>query len=235
MNAQMHVAELWRYPVKSMGGERLQSAELSELGIRGDRVLHVRGANGKMIDARAHPLMLGHRCTFAANGASGGDVQVDGRAWDSPDVARDVERAAGAGARIVRSDGFSRFDVLPLLVATDGAIAAFGRDGRRLRPNIVIGGVEGLAEREWEGRALRIGDAVIGVRNLRGRCVMTTYDPDTLEQDQNVLRRIVSEFGGTLALDCWVIRGGVIRINDAVELLPAAPQDAPAHVFGRYA
>jgi len=41
--------------------------------------------------------------------------------------------------------------VVPLLVATDGAIAAFGHDGRRLRPNIAVGGVEGW--RSASGRA----------------------------------------------------------------------------------
>ena len=71
--------------------------------------------------------------------------------WDSPEVAAEVADIAGPGAKLVRYDGIERFDVLPLLVATDGAIAAFGHDGRRLRPNIVIGGVEGLAEREWPG------------------------------------------------------------------------------------
>jgi uncharacterized protein len=83
----------------------------------------------------------------------------------------------------VRWDGLERFDVLPLLVATDGAIAALGVDGRRLRPNIVVSGVIGLAERDWTGRRLRIGDVLIELIKLRGRCVMTTYDPDTQVQD----------------------------------------------------
>ena len=64
----------------------------------------------------------------------------------------------------MQDEGPERFDVLPLLVATDGAVKAFGRDVRRLRPNILIGGVEGLAEFEWEGAELHIGDAVIGHR-----------------------------------------------------------------------
>lgn len=231
----MRVAELWRYPVKSMAGEPLQRAELTEEGIRGDRVLHVRGANGRVIDARAHPLLLGHHCAYAPAGSGEPSVLIDGRAWDAPEVARDVERAVGAGARLARSNGFSRFDVLPLLIATDGAIAAFGRDGRRLRPNVVIGDVEGLAERQWEGRALRIGETLIGINDLRGRCVMTTYDPDTLEQDPDVLKGIVRDFGGKLALNCWVIRGGVIRVGDKVELLEAAPEAPAARIFGRYA
>ena len=72
-----------------------------------------------------------------------------------------MREAAGQDAELVAYDGLERFDVLPLLVATDGAVTAFGRDVRRLRPNIVIGGVEGLAERGWAGAGLRIGDVVI--------------------------------------------------------------------------
>jgi len=48
---------------------------------------------------------------------------------------------------------------------------------------------------------------------------MTTYDPDTQVQDLSVLRRIVSEFGGEMALDCDVVSGGRIALGDAAELL----------------
>lgn len=48
---------------------------------------------------------------------------------------------------------------------------------------------------------------------------MTTYDPDTLEQDPSVLRRIVRELGGRLALDSFVVRGGRVAVGDRVELL----------------
>jgi uncharacterized protein YcbX len=109
--------------------------------------------------------------------------------------------------------------VLPLLIATDGAIEHMGFDGRRLRPNIVICGVAGLEERNWPGRRLRIGDAVINVAQLRRRCVMTTYDPDTLEQDLKVLKSIVRELRGMMALDCSVQTPGLLRENDIVELI----------------
>jgi hypothetical protein len=48
---------------------------------------------------------------------------------------------------------------------------------------------------------------------------MTTYDPDTLEHDPTVLRRIVQEMGGRLALDSYVVRGGRVAVGDQVELL----------------
>ncbi|MGH9795752.1 MAG: MOSC domain-containing protein [Candidatus Acidiferrales bacterium] len=228
----MHVAEIWRYPVKSMAGERLKEAELGADGIPGDRIYQVRRADGRIVDARAHPRMLGLHPTFTATG----ELLIDGKPWDAPGVALAVEEAAAVdpGARLVRYEGAERFDVLPLLVATDGAIAALGYDGRRLRPNILLGGVDGLAEREWSGRALRVGEALIGILDLRSRCVMTTYDPDTQEHDPRVLQRIQREFAGRIALDCWVIRGGRIRVGDEAEL--AEPIERPSdEVWGRYA
>jgi MOSC domain-containing protein len=103
--------------------------------------------------------------------------------------------------------------------AADGAVARLGFDRRRLRPNILISGVEGLAERRWEGQSFGAGETIIGVRDLRQRCVMTTFDPDSLEQDIQVLRRIHREFDGRLALNCYVIREGSLSVGDAVEFL----------------
>jgi hypothetical protein len=210
----MHVKELWRYPVKSMAGEMVSRATVGPLGIEGDRIVQVRGAGGRVVTARTHPRLLGHRGSLGPDG----EPLVGGRPWSDPAVRAEVERVVGPGARLVRHPGADRFDILPLLVATDGAIAAFGHDGRRLRPNIVVGGVTGLAERTWQGRRLRIGDVVIQIADLRGRCVMTTYDPDTLQQDHGVLNGIVRRFGGKLALNASVIRGGGIHVGDAVEL-----------------
>ena len=211
----MKVEQIWRYPIKSMGGERLDHARIGSLGIEGDRVVHAEDARGHVITARTHHRLLGHHATLNASG----EPVVDGVLWSDPKVRKDVVDIVGPGARLVRDESTDRFDVLPLLVATDGAIAAFGHDGRRLRPNLVIGGVEGLAERSWPGQCLRIGDVIIGIQDLRGRCIMTTFDPDSLKQDRQVLTDIARKFGGTLALNCFVIQGGEIRIGDAVALV----------------
>jgi len=211
----MYVKEIWRYPVKSMAGEQLERANVTRLGIEGDRVVLVLDPRGHIVTARSHPALLGHKGTTGANGAP----LVDGRAWTDSEVWADVRKIAGPHAELIHDQSADRFDVLPLLVATDGAIAAFGRDGRRLRPNLVIGGVDGLDERAWPGRKLRIGDVVISVDSLRGRCVMTTYDPDTLQQDFGVLKDIVKRFEGKLALNCGVERSGLIEVNQPVELL----------------
>jgi uncharacterized protein YcbX len=212
----MQIAELWRYPVKSLGGERLHEVYVTATGLVGDRVVHVRSGRDRVVTARTAPKLLALRGTWDA---AAGEPLVNGTAWPSAAVARAVQEAAGPGARLVRFDGVERFDVLPLLVATDGAIAQLGVDHRRLRPNVVIAGVEGLTERTWPGRRLRLGPAIIEVASVRQRCVMTTYDPDTQEQDPGVLRRIVKEFGGRMALDCAVVEGGHLTVGDRVEVI----------------
>jgi uncharacterized protein len=211
----VYLAEIWRYPVKSLGGERLGQATLGPLGVEGDRVVHVQNARGRVITARTHPRLLAHHAVLDADG----EPLVDGQSWTSARLTAGVQDIVGPGAHLVRDDTEDRFDVLPLLVATDGAITAFGYDGRRLRPNLVIGGVAGLDERTWPGRCLRIGDVVVALHSLRGRCVMTTFDPDTLEQDLQVLQSIVDRFGGRLALNASVVRGGDIREGATVDLI----------------
>jgi uncharacterized protein YcbX len=202
-----------------MAGEALERVTVLSSGFEGDRVVHVVRSLGRTATARTFPGLLAHKATLGADG----EPLVDGRAWTDPSVADDVRRVVGSGAHLVRDDSASRFDVLPLLVATDGAIAAFGRDGRRLRPNIVIGGVAGLAERDWEGQVLRAGEVVIALEDLRDRCVMTTYDPDTQVQDASVLRDIVNRFEGKLALNARVLRGGMLRVGDEAALDAGGP------------
>jgi uncharacterized protein YcbX len=211
----MKVAEIWRYPVKTMAGEKLQRVRVGPLGLEGDRVVHVQDARGQTITSRSHPRFLGHKGTLGPDA----EPLVDGRPWKSPKVAAEVADIGGPGAKLVRYDGAERFDVLPLLVATDGSIAAFGHDGRRLRPNLVIGGVEGLTEREWPGGCLRVGKVLIGVQDLRSRCIMTAYDPDTQVRDKDITREIYRRFEGKLALNCFVIEGGDISVGDEVELI----------------
>jgi MOSC domain-containing protein len=214
----LFVKQLWRYPVKTLAGERIETVEITANGIPGDRIVHVRGPEGVRTSRRQHRL-LGLHGTLDVTGRP----LVDGHLWDSAEALALVREAAGDDAELVAFDGLARFDMLPLLVATDGAVAAFGRDVRRLRPNIVIGGVEGLAERTWEGAELRIGDVVIGLDTLRARCPMTTVDPDTLERDPGVLKDIGRRFRGRIALDAAVVHHGVISVGDAVRVvLPVA-------------
>lgn len=209
----MTVAALWRYPVKTLAGEPIQTAHLTSSGVPGDRIVHVRGPEG-VRTSRRHHLLLGLHATLGTDG----QPLIDGVPWNSDAALALVRHAAGDDAWLEPGTGLDRFDVLPLLVATDGAVNAFGRDVRRLRPNILIGGVEAMAEVDWPGAQLTVGDAVIDLDSLRQRCPMTIVDPDTLERDRNVLVDINHRFGGKLALNADVRTPGTIRVGDPVHL-----------------
>jgi len=223
------VGALWRFPVKSLRGERLEVAELTPDGVAGDRLVHVQGDRGPVTGRTRRGLL-----TIPATTGPSGRPLVDGHPWDSQEAAEIIREHGGDDARLTAYSGPERFDVLNLLVATDGAVAALGADVRRLRPNIVIDNVPGTAEREWPGVALAIGDALVGVHSLRQRCIVTTIDPDDGSQDADVLRDINRRFGGRVALNSWVIRPGRIAVGDAVRLVDsdAVPEHAGGWVVG---
>jgi uncharacterized protein len=209
----LSLGQLWRYPVKSLAGERVERAVLTEQGVPGDRLVWVRGPEG-VRTARRQYRLLGLRGTLTPDG----NVLVDGHAWDSAAAAALVRAAAGEDAWLERAPAGHQFDILPLLVATDGALASFGRDVRRLRPNLVIDGVDGMSETTWAGSTLAIGNALIALDSLRARCPMTTVDPDTITRDPDVLKDIGRRFGGKLALNAAVLRAGEIAVGDSVRL-----------------
>ena len=202
--------------MKSLRGESLGEAVLTGRGIEDDRLVHAKRAGGRVLTARTHHGLLGLQGGLDGDGLP----TIDGVRWDDPRALAAVRAVTEPDAELVYYDGTGpqRFDVLPMSVATDGGVAAVGVDRRRFRANVYLDGVEGLAEREWVGRELRLGDAVLGVRQVRGRCVMTTFDPDTLEQDIGVLQKIYFELDGRTALDCHVIRPGRVRVGDEVLL-----------------
>ncbi len=221
----MYLAEIWRYPVKSLRGESLIEAQLTDDGVAGDRLVHVVGARGPVTGRTRHGLLTISACT-----GHDGMPLVEGHRWNSPEALRTLRARAGPDVRLIAYQGPERFDVLNLLVATDGAVEEFGHGLRRLRPNLVIGGVPADAEATWRGGALTVGEAVVGVHSMRQRCVVTTIDPDSGVQDVKVLKRIHRDFRGELALNCWVIQPGTVRRGDSVSLIDTL--ERPSRIGG---
>jgi uncharacterized protein YcbX len=212
----MQVSEIWRYPIKSLKGEQLKETQITPVGIPGDReIVVVRALNGRILTSRIKPGMLGLQGRIGLDGSP----TINGLRWDSTEALKLVTKAAGEKVSLERLPAPQAFDILPLLVATDGAAQYLNLDHRRLRPNILLADVPDLEERKWPGKILAIGNVRIRMEQLRDRCVMTTYHPDTLEQDPSVLLRIVRELGGSTALDSSVITGGPVRVGDAAEVV----------------
>lgn len=92
----MHVKEIWRYPVKSMAGERLTAVQVDKLGMAGDRNVLVRGVNGRVISSRTHYKLLGLKGTLGADG----EARISGHLWNTPEALALVRAAAGLGAEL---------------------------------------------------------------------------------------------------------------------------------------
>ena len=199
----MRVAELWRYPVKGLRGEALERVEIAADGIPGDRGLRVADERGT-ITGRRKQRMVGLPATLNGNG----EPLVAGEPWSSDAAADAIRDVAGENAGLVEAENGHAFDLAPLLVVTDGAIAQLGYDRRRFR-----------AEQGWIRGRLQVGEALLFVREGCERCVITTIDPDTTEVDPEVLRRTRLEAGGMMGVYCSVLQPGVVAVGDPVKIV----------------
>ncbi|WP_037587297.1 MOSC domain-containing protein [Stenoxybacter acetivorans] len=96
-------------------------------------------------------------------------------------------------------------------------------DMRRFRANIVVNGDVAYAEDNW--RRIRIGECEFENFKPCSRCVLTTVDPDTgiKDEQQQPLATLAktrkSEHGVCFGVNLALIRGGTVRVGDAVEVI----------------
>lgn len=121
------------------------------------------------------------------------------------------------------------FDAFPIHVLTTASLDAMKKvnpgalwDVRRFRPNFLIETspeLEGLAESEWAGRSVRIGEVSIACTMPTVRCGMTMHAQRDLQKDPSILRSIVRDAGQNLGMYATVANGGMVRAGDRVEIV----------------
>ena len=230
----MRIAEIWRYPVKSVGGERLESAELGERGITGDRMWGIRDTDtGMVLTGRREPALL----FLTARLGDGARPEIrcdDGSLLDDDDALsawldRPVELVSA-------EDGPGRFEnpmniddetdwfewesagatfhdgTSTVSLVTTGSLGDW--DARRFRANIVV---EGSAADERTLTAnVRVGDAVIAIRRPIDRCVMVTRAQPGIARDLQVLKAIIRDRDNKLAVGGTVVTPATIETGDTV-------------------
>jgi uncharacterized protein len=235
------VVALWRYPVKSLQGERVTQAQVSSEGLVGDRRFAIFDREtGMGVTGRRSPNLL-----FAsARLLPDGDAQItlpDGRISQGDEdlsewLQRSVtlRRADEPGPRRYESpadfedeahSNWKAFDGSPgafhdLAVASVSllATATIGEwDPRRFRANVLLDMGPTDTEVALVGHQLTLGDARLSVRRRLGRCVMTTRpQPGGIERDLDVLRTINREREGYLAAGAVVARPGRVKVGDVI-------------------
>lgn len=224
------VGELWRYPVKSLGGERLEAAHVDERGIEGDRAWGIHDPEtGMVLTARREPALLFLSARL-----------VDGRPVITCDEGHDLStddalsrwmgrsvrlRSAVAGPATFENpmntddesdwvrwqstgdtfhDGRSKISMV-----TRESLGEW--DARRFRLNLIL---DGDAETPIDGE-IAVGSAVLSIRKPIDRCVMVSRAQPGLAKDATVLKRIIHERDNKMGVGAVITRAGTISVDDA--------------------
>ena len=213
------IAALWRYPVKSMLGERCDELQVEARGAIGDRLYAVRDAEGRLgsgKNSRVHVRIEG-LFGFRAEGNPPLITFPDGRrlAAADPGVHAALSAALRAPVTLAREKDVPHYDAEPVHIVTTGALSRLGADERRFRPNLVIKSEEDAAV--WAGKTVQVGGTTLRVIRQTGRCVMITMAQSELGEEPQLLRRLGGDeplFG----VYAEVLVPGRIRLGDPVVL-----------------
>jgi uncharacterized protein len=235
------VAELVRYPVKSMAGLAAESAMLGWHGLDGDRRFAFRrltdGSGFPWLTASRFPGLLLYR-PVGMDERSGEPLPTHVRTpagkqveLTSSELQSEIAERSGMPVELMKlKNGI--FDDAPVSLIGTATIAAIRHaaeldlDRRRFRANIVLETSDSrpFLEDDWVGGTLVFGDSesppAVSVTARDVRCMMINLDPDTASQDGRVLKTVVRLNDTKAGVYGTVVRTGTLRVGQAVGLIP---------------
>ena len=237
-----HVEAIFRYPVKSMGGERLEVANLGWYGLDGDRRLAFRRTDDRSgmpwLTASKLPELLlfaPHRRDEGAQEdlpthirtPDGAEMPVVGE-----DLASEVGRRYGSPVQLMRLN-HGIFDEGSISVIALDTVREIGRlagrslDVRRFRPNVVVRLLRSVPfqEDEWLGGVLSFGERddapAITVTMRDVRCSMVNLDPDSASPAPEVMKAVVRANQNNAGIYGAVTRIGRLAVGQTIRLRAA--------------
>jgi uncharacterized protein len=234
-----HVTAIYRYPVKSMGGEQLEVAKLGWHGLEGDRRLAFRRLDDKSgfpwLSATKLPDLV--RFTpFRHEGAAPGDIATHVRAPDGKELpvfgeelASEIGQRVGAPVQMMQLNQGIFDEATISVIATDtvreiGQLTGLPPDVRRFRPNVVVRLLRAgsFQEDEWVGGVLSFGtgdDApAINVTMRDIRCSMLNLDPDSAQSAPEMMKAVVRVHQNTAGIYGTVTRIGQLAVGQPIFL-----------------
>lgn len=233
----MRVTELWRYPVKSLGGESLEHSGVGELGLDGDRrwglvdlttgLVLTAKRDGRLLEASSRLDGNGGVVIALPDGRETADdhelsqwlgMDVALRAADdeggSFEVPLDFENESNWVSWQGPAHAWHDSPSARLSLVSDTGLGTW--DARRFRPNVVLAG-EG--EETLVGRRVQLGSAQLSVEKQLIRCIMVTRAQQELPRDLDVLRAINRDRNGCVAVGAVIDVGGTVAVGDELHEL----------------
>lgn len=234
-----HVEALFRYPVKSMGGEPLDSAALGWHGLDGDRRLGFRRLDNRggfpwLVASRVPALLL--FAPLRRDDGAQGDLPTHVRTPEGEELpvfgaelAAEVGRRYGSPVEMMhmRQGIFDEGSISVIASETIDEIsrlAGQGTDVRRFRPNVVVRLLRPtpFQEDQWVGRTLSFGEGAdapsISVTLRDERCSMINLDPDTAAVAPEMLKAVVHAHSNTAGVYGTVTRTGRLAVGQPIVL-----------------
>jgi hypothetical protein len=232
-----HVEAIFRYPVKSMGGERLEAAEMGWHGLEGDRRLAFRRIENRSgfpwLSASQLPDLLLFAPQRRADGAQG-ELPTHVRTPEGvempvfgEELAAEVGRRFGAPVQMMQMKHGIFDDACISVISSDtvheiGRLAGQSPDVRRFRPNILVRLLrpDAFQEDEWVGGALSFGEGddapAIAVTMRDVRCSMVNLDPDSASSATEMMKTVVRVHENTAGVYGTVTRVGRVAVGQKI-------------------
>jgi uncharacterized protein len=251
----MRIEYLYRYPVKGLTAEALETAEVEQGGcIPWDRAFALAQGDSGFDPAAPQWLQKANFMCLMKNARIASlfsffEARSGMLAIRAPDGSAVVENALTEegreriGSFLVEymgdeARGTPRFHHIPChsfcdqrrkvvslinLASLRDLEAKVGarRHRRRFRANVWFSGAAAWSERDWIGRQLQVGGAVLRVARPINRCPATEVNPETAERDANPVAELRQLYDHVeLGVHAEVLEGGRFAVGDAIEVLP---------------
>lgn len=228
------VLALWRYPVKSMQGERCDIVDVDARGVVGDRLYAVADADGRLASGKNTRRFrrIGGLIELVASSRGGvpeirfpGGRMVRG---DEPEIDAALSATLGQVLRLVRESDVPHHDAAPIHIISSASLQSLCgiapediADESRFRPNIVIAAGGHEHEEAWLGRRLAVGTVELRVLEATERCAMVSSAQADLDEAPALLRHIADERDLCFGIYAEVLKPGTICCGDPVVDLDA--------------
>jgi uncharacterized protein YcbX len=237
------VTEVWRYPVSSVGGERLEQAVIGPQGVEGDRQFALFEAETGLAaapekDSRWRPALFlqaqwAGETLPSLTFPDGTTFRIDDRAlagrlkaYFGFDVRIGTYGREMQDLRLALPVVSARYQPSCLHIVTTASLARLATlcdmptiDSRRFRPTLLVKTQEADAflENDWVGQTLKIGDRLHAeVTEQTRRCGVTLAAQPGLAEEPVVLRSIMRHNARNLGIYAKVKEKGEINLGDAI-------------------